>query len=227
MGQPPGGWPKAVQARVLRGQAPLKGRPGAVLPAVDFDEARKKVKHLLKEEPTETQVNSYVMYPKVFEEFAAHLNVHGNTSRLPTPVFFYGLTPGEEIMVEIEKGKTLIIKYLTMSEPTAEGKRTVFFELNGQPREAVVQDKAQKGVASDRLKADPADPTHVGASMPGMVGKIEVKEGDAVKKGQKLLILEAMKMETTLYAERDGLVKSVAVKPGTAVKAGDLLMVVN
>ena len=227
MGQPPGGWPKKLQARVLRGQAPLKGRPGAVLPPVDFEAARKTVKGLLKEEPTEAQVNSYVMYPKVYEEFAAHINAYGNTSILPTPVFFYGLNPGEEISVDIEKGKTLIVKFLTMSEPTLEGKRTVFFELNGQPREVVVQDKAQKGTVSGRAKADAGDPTHVGASMPGMVSNVAVKEGETVKKGQKLLVLEAMKMETTLYAERDGVVKSVAVKTGTAVEAGDLLMVVN
>jgi pyruvate carboxylase len=227
MGQPPGGWPKALQKRVLREQKPIKGRPGAVLPPVDFDAVRAKVKSLIGEEPTQAQVLSHVMYPKVFEEFAAHGLAYGNTSILSTPVFFYGLQPGEEMSVDIEQGKTLIIKFLTVSEPTDEGKRTVFFELNGQPREVVVADKSVKGVVHGRAKADPADPTQVGASMPGMVSSVAVKEGESVKKGQKLLVLEAMKMETTLYADREGVVKSILVKPGSAVESGDLLLVVN
>jgi pyruvate carboxylase len=160
----------------------------------------------------------------VYEEYVAHVNKYSDTSVLPTYTFFYGQEPDEEVSIEIEEGKTLILKYLMYSEPHPDGKRTVFFELNGQPRDVTVVDRSLDSGQPKRLKADSGDPKHVGAAMPGMVVSISVKIGDPVTKGQKIMSLEAMKMETTLYAERDGKVAEIVVKPGSQVETGDLLL---
>jgi pyruvate carboxylase len=139
-------------------------------------------------------------------------------------VFFYGQETGEEITVAIEEGKTLIIKFLTISEPHADGTRTVFFELNGQPRDVSVVDQSLEATAARAVQADPANPKHVGASMPGMVVTVAVKPGDKITRGQKLFTLEAMKMETTMNSDVPGRVAEVLVKPGSRVQAGDLLL---
>lgn len=227
MGQPPGGFPDAVKNRVLLGREEFVGRPGETLPPADFAEARRKVTELLKRQPLEREVVSWLLYERVFEEFARHQQQYSDLSILPTPNFFYGLEPGEEIAIDIEPGKTLIIKFLTISDAHVDGTRTVFFELNGQPREITVVDASieTKGVAA--VKADPANPCHVGASMPGMVVTVTVKPGDSVSRGQKLLSLEAMKMETTINAELDARVRDILVKPGIQVQTGDLLVVLE
>ena len=224
MGQPVGGFPEEVQRIVLKGESPLTDRPGKSLPSVDFEDAAVKVKKMLGREPKPREVSSYVLYPRVFEDFAKHVVAYTDTSVLPTPVFFYGLSHGEEIAVEIERGKTLIIKFLTMGDPTPEGMRTVFFELNGFPREVIVEDRALESSVSKREKADVDNDKQVGSSMPGMVVNVAVASGAKVKKGDKLLVLEAMKMETTLYAEYDGTVARVLVAAGSQVEAGDLLV---
>ena len=224
MGQPPGGFPKKVKQRILRDRKAMKGRPGATLPPADFDAAGKKVQELLRREPSRREVVSYLLYAKVYEDFTAHVRKYSDTSGLPTPAFFCGLEPGEEMSVDIEPGKTLIIKFLTTGDPHPDGKRTVFFELNGQPREVTVVDKSLEPATRQNLKADANDPHHIGAGMPGMVVTVAVKPGDPVKKGQKLLSLEAMKMETTVYADRDARIADVIIKPGSQVEAGDLLM---
>jgi pyruvate carboxylase len=182
------------------------------------------VRGILGREPERRDVLSYLLYPKVYQEYAAHVRAYSDTSRLPTSVFFYGQEVGEEISVDIEEGKTLIIRFLTVSEPHADGTRTVFFELNGQPRDVSVADQSLEGTAVRATKADPADPKQVGAGMPGMVVTVAVKAGDKVSKGQKLFTLEAMKMETTLSSEVQGRVAEVLVAPGSRVDAGDLLL---
>jgi pyruvate carboxylase len=224
MGQPPGGFPPKVVQRVLRGEPAFDDRPGATLPPVDFDAVTETVKKLLHHTPTRKDVVSYLLYPKVFEEFAQHESRYSDTSHLPTPAFFYGQQSGEEIQIEIEKGKTLIVKYLTMSDPHPDGTRTVFFEFNGQPRDVTVTDNSLTVTSSKVVKADSTNPNHIGASMPGMVVTVAVQPGDVVAKGQKLLSLEAMKMESTVYAERDGTVGQLLVKPGSQVEAGDLML---
>lgn len=224
MGQPPGGFPAQVQARILRGKPVVKGRPGESLPPADFKAAAEKVRGILKREPTNQDVVTWLLYPKVFEEFNAHLDKFSDTSGLPTPVFFYGQAPGEEIAVDIEPGKRLIVRFLTVGDPHADGQRTVFFELNGQPRDVTIVDKSLEPEATSNIKADLGNSKHVGASMPGMVVTVAVQAGDSVKKGQKLFSLEAMKMETNLAAERDGKIAQILVKRGTQVAAGDLLM---
>ena len=227
MGQTPGGFPKKIRQRILRGEKPLRGRPGASLPPADFDQAATTIQPLLDREPSRRETVSHLLYPQVFEDFTAHQRRFGDTSVLTTPVFLYGLEPGEETAAEIERGKTLIIKFLTVGEPHADGRRTVFFELNGQPREVSVQDHSLEPETPQHVKADPSDDSQIGASMPGMVVGLSVQTGDSVAKGQKLLMLEAMKMQTTIIAERAGKIGQVLVKPGTQVDTGDLLLTID
>ncbi len=167
---------------------------------------------------------SYLLYPRVFPDLAAHQAKYSDTSVLPTPVFFYGMEPGEEASIDIERGKTLILKFLAVGEAHADGSRTVFFELNGQPREVVVIDRSLAGKVAAHPKAEPGNPRHVGAPMPGLVVRVMAEPEEAVVAGQKLFTLEAMKMETTIYAERPGTVAEVLVQAGTQVDAGDLLL---
>jgi pyruvate carboxylase len=224
LGQPPGGFPPELQKRVLRGRKPLDDRPGAALPPADFGKTRESLQKQLRRPVDDREVVTHLLYPRVFPEFAAHEQKYSDTSVLPTPVFFYGLEPGEEISVDIEKGKTLIIRFLTVGDPDAEGNRVVFFELNGTPREMVVQDRSIAPTVQRRPKAEPGNPRHVAAPMPGLVASVLVAVGKEVAPGEKLFTLEAMKMETTVYAERGGTVAEVLVGPATQVEAGDLLL---
>jgi pyruvate carboxylase len=225
LGQPPGGFPPALQARILRGRKPLTDRPGATLPPADFDLARRELEGKLHRAPSPTDVISYLLYPKVFAEYAEAEARYSDLSVLPTRAFFFGLTKGEEVNIEIESGKTLIIKFLTVGEPQPDGRRTVYFELNGQPREVAVADKALgAGAVKARPKAEPGNAKHVAAPMPGSVVAVAVAVGDEIAAGQKLLALEAMKMETTLYADRPGKVAEVLVSPGSQVEGGDLVI---
>jgi pyruvate carboxylase len=224
MGQPPGGFPPEVQKRILRGQKPITGRPGAELPPVDFQKVAGELEAKIGRAPSRQEVLSYLLYPKVFTEYVAHHEAYSDVSVLPTDVFFYGQEPGQEATIEIESGKSLIVRFLTVGDPHPDGRRTVFFELNGQPRSVNVRDLALEPDEKHHVKADSADPLQVGAPMPGLVVTVAVKPGDIVETGAKLLSLEAMKMETTLYAERAGKVKELFVAPGTQVDTNDLLV---
>jgi pyruvate carboxylase len=225
LGQPPGGFPKELQARILRGKPALTERPGASLPPADFAAAAAKLEPILGRAPTDREVVSYLLYPKVFTDFAAHEAKYADVSVLPTPVFFYGMERGDEVSVEIEPGKTLIVKFLTQGEGQPDGRRFVFFELNGQPREVLVVDKSLGGgTVEARPKAEPGNPKHVAAPMPGAVVAVAVAAGETVTKGQKLATLEAMKMQTTIHAQEAGKVAEVLVKPATQVDGGDLLI---
>lgn len=224
MGQPPGGFPKKVQERILRSEKPLTGRPGATMPPVDFQQVATELEPKIGRKPTAQDVQSYLMYPKVFLDFVKSQEEYADLSILPTNVFFYGQEPGQEMTVDLEPGKTLIIKYLATGDPHDDGRRTVFFELNGQPRSIDVFDKSLEGEIKTRTKANPSDASQVGAPMPGSVSTVAVRVGDIVAAGQKLFSLEAMKMETTIYAERDGKVVELLVSPGTQVDTGDLLL---
>ena len=224
MGQPPGGFPPEVQKRILKDQKPLTTRPGETMPPADFDAKKTELTELLGREPNDREVVSSLLYPKVYADFANHYREFYDPSGIPTPVFFYGMAPGEEFSVEIERGKTLIVKFLTAGEPHPDGRRTVFFEVNGVPRDVSVLDRSLEPSTPQAVKADAGDPKQVGSTMPGMVVTVSVAVGDAVKKGQKLLSLEAMKMETTVAAEADGKVAEVLIKPGSQVETGDLLV---
>src|SRR5205814_373633 len=228
-GYPEGGWPKVLQKIILAsaGVKPLKGRPGAKLPKVDFETTRKEMAAKIHHEPRDVDVISYVMYPQVYLDYEKHHRAYDNTSVIPTPAFFYGLQSGDEINVEIEPGKSLIVKYLTTGMLREDGTRTVFFELNGQPREVVVADRSVEGHLHKHPKADPDDPNHVGAPMPGKVSNVMVKKGQAIKAGERLLSIEAMKMETAVFCPRDAEIADVPVKAGTTVSAGGLLAVLE
>jgi pyruvate carboxylase len=227
MGQPPGGFPEAVKKRVLLEKKEFVGRPGETLPPADMAAAKKAVADLLEREPSGQEVISWLLYERVYEEFAKHQMKFADVSILPTPNFFFGLEPGEEIAIDIEPGKTLIIRFVSVSTPHADGTRTVFFELNGQPREITIVDESIEATGEASIKADPAITGQVGATMPGMVVTVAVKVGDHIKKGQKLLTLEAMKMETTINADLDGKIREVLVQPGRRVETGDLLVVIE
>jgi pyruvate carboxylase len=223
MGQPPGGFPPAVVKRVVKNGEIVTGRPGESMPPADFGAATKTVSDLVGREASPREVLSWLLYPRVFQDFAKHQAAYSDVSVLPTPAFLEGLLPGEELAVEIEPGKTLVIRLLTVGDPHADGTRTVFFELNGQPRSVSITDRSLEAKVQKRPKATPGDAREVAAPMPGLVVTVAVRGGDKIKKGQKLLSLEAMKMETTLYAERDGTLAEVLVAPGTPVEAGELI----
>jgi len=224
MGQVDGGFPAKVQNRILRGEKPLKGRPGETIPPADLVATRAKVAAMIEQEPTGQDVVSYLMYPQVFEQLTEHQRQYADVSVLPTPVFLYGMIPGEEIAVDIEMGKTLIIKFLTVGEAHPDGTRSVFFDLNGQPRAVTVVDHSLQSVEAERSKADPKNSKQIGAMFPGVVVIVAVKPGDQVVAGQKLVTLEAMKMEATISAEANGEVAQVHVVAGTQVETGDLLV---
>ncbi|HEX8341021.1 MAG TPA: pyruvate carboxylase [Tepidisphaeraceae bacterium] len=226
IGVPQGGWPKVLQKIILdsAGVKAFKGRLSATLPKTDLAKTKSELSATLKREASDDDVMSHLMYPQVFGEFEAHRRAYSDTSMLPTSVFFYGLQTGEEATIEIEPGKKLIVRYLTVGEPHADGTRTVFFELNGQPREVRIADKSLEGKLHRQPKADPDNAKHVGAPMPGKISSVTVKPGQPVKEGEKLLSIEAMKMETAVYAPRATTVASVDVKAGTTVAAGDLLI---
>jgi len=224
MGQPPGGFPPEVVKRVVRNGEIVTGRPGESLPPADFAAAGKRVAEIVGRTASPRELLSWLLYPRVFHDYAAHVAKYADVSVLPTPAFLEGPKPGEELPVDIEPGKTLLIRLLTVGEPHADGTRTVFFELNGQPRSVTVADKSLEAQVERRPKAVAGDAREVGAPMPGLIVTVAVRPGDAVTKGQKLLSLEAMKMETTVYAERNGKVAEVLVAPGTPVEAGELVV---
>ena len=229
LGEPTGGWPKAFQRTVLASAkvTPIKGRPGAKLPRADFKAAARELSGKIKKPVSDQDVLSYVLYPQVFLDFAEHRKQYGDTSVIPTPNFFYGLQAGDEIAVEIEEGKTLIIRFLTVGDVREDGTRTVFFELNGQPREVRITDRAVEATVQRPPKAEPDDANHVAAPMPGKISNVSVKIGEAVKAGDLLLSIEAMKMETAVYSPRDSHIAEVLVQAGSTVEAKDLLVVLQ
>ena len=227
LGQPDGGWPKALQQMILRDQKPIEGRPGASLPPVDFEETARIVEQRIGRVPSHDEVLSYVMYPDVFVKFARAVDDYGDLGVLPTGPFFYGMKTGDEVTIELEPGKIIVVKFLTVGELRADGHRTVFFELNGQPREVVVRDRSQKVSGPAREFADPNHRGHIGSPTPGVVTTVGVDVGQSVAEGQKLLVLEAMKMQSTVYAPVAGRVTRRLVQPGQTVDTKELLLVIE
>ncbi len=227
LGFPPDGFPKALQARVLDGAAPLAGRAGDFLPAVDLEAKRAELEAAIGRRASDTDLASYLMYPKVFKDYAEHERLYGDVSTVPTSAFFYGLVDREEIAISIDRGKTLVVRQTGRSDtPDDEGQSKVFFELNGQPRLMRIP---LAGAVPMRThpKIDPANPAHVGAPMAGAVVTVAVHVGQKVERGTPLVSIEAMKMETMLSADRDGTVSAVHARPGMQVEAKDLLVVLG
>lgn len=225
LGQSPGGWPAALQKKALKGEKPITARPGSLLKAADLKASRKDIETKLDRKLSEYEFASWLMYPKVFTDFAAAQETYGPVSVLPTPTYFYGMKSEDEIFLDIEKGKTLVVRCQAFGDVDDKGMVTVFFELNGQPRRVKVPDRAHgASAAKARRKAEPGNEGHVGAPMPGVVSALAVAAGQAVKAGDVLLSIEAMKMETALHAERDGEIAEVLVKAGDQIDAKDLLI---
>lgn len=225
LSQPTGGWPPEVQQRILKGETPITGRAGALLDPIDLKADKTELETELEQPLTEQQYASYLMYPKVFREFLAAQELYGPTSRLPTSVYFYGLNAGDEIFVDIEQGKTLVIRCLAFSETNEKGMVRVFFELNGQPRSIAVPDRAHGAAESAmRPKADLANELQVGSPLPGVISTLNVSAGQTIDAGEVLLSIEAMKMETAVHAERGGVIGELLVKVGDQIDAKDLLV---
>jgi pyruvate carboxylase len=223
LGQPKGGWPKAVQKVILGGRKALRGRPGASAEKIDLKKKTSALRRKLGRTVSQDDLFSSLMYPKVFEDFLAFKAKYGDVSVLPTTAYFHGLEPGEEISIEIEEGKTLFIKLLHVGEPDEKGVRSLTFELNGKARTSLVQDKSVKGDAKAREKADSSNPLHVAAPIPAMVSSIATSVGKSISKGDKIAVLEAMKMQTTLYASAGGTVDEILVQVGDSVESKDLI----
>ena len=226
LGQPPSGWPKDIQQRVLKDKSPITVRPGSLIADADLDAERKAAEEKIDRKLTNQEFASYLMYPKVFADFAATQEMYGPVSMLPTPSYFYGIEQEDEVLVDLERGKTLVVRCLGFGETDEKGMKTVFFELNGQPRRVKVPDRAHgAGGGAVRPKAEAGNSNHVGAPMPGVVSTLAIAQGQDVKAGDVLLSIEAMKMETAIHAERDGTIEAVHVKAGAQIDAKDLLVV--
>ena len=225
LGMPPGGFPEAITKKVLKGESPVRERPGLRLAPVDFEAARKKASEETGGEPIDDEdLNGFLMYPKVFVDYLNRHREYGPVRVLPTRNFFYGMEPGEEISAEIDPGKIVEIRLQAVGETNRDGDVRVFFELNGQPRVVRVPDRKIKSSARIKPKAQPDNPAHVGAPMPGQVASIPVSPGQKIQKGDLLLTIEAMKMETGIYAEQRGQVKNVLVEVGAGIDSKDLLI---
>ncbi|WP_078381031.1 pyruvate carboxylase [Sutcliffiella halmapala] len=227
LGQAHGGFPEKLQQVILKGKSPITVRPGELLDDVDFDEISQKLFDTLKRQVTSHEMIAYALYPKVFLDYHKKYEQYGNVSVIDTPTFLYGMRLGEEIQVEIEQGKTLMVKLVSIGEPQKDGTRVVYFELNGQPREVNIKDENVKSTVIAKAKAEASNPSHIGATMPGTVIKVLVEKGEKVTKGDHLLITEAMKMETTVQAPFSGTVKDIYLSAGEAIATGDLLIEVT
>ena len=225
IGQPPGGWPDGIQKKVLKGEAPLTVRPGSILEPVDTDAIRSQLSADLDGFRIDDEdLCGYLMYPKVFLDYMGRHRMYGPVRTLPTPAFFYGMEPGEEISVEIDPGKTLEIRLQAVGETHDDGDVRVFFELNGQPRTIRVPNRSVAGTVDKRRRAEDGNPNHVAAPMPGVIASVNVASGQDVVAGDLLMTIEAMKMETGIHAERDGTIAAVFASAGGQVDAKDLLV---
>lgn len=226
MGQPVGGFPKELQEIVLKGEKPLTQRPGEILPDEDFDKIALDLKEHLHDEANMRNILSYALYPKVYKDYLKSIDEYGDLSNLESHVFFYGLKEGETSEIELEEGKTLMVKLVEVQKTDLEGNKTLVFEVNGNRREIKMFDKAygQTNKVDPALMADPGNINEIGASIPGIVSKILVAEGDEVKENQSLIIIEAMKMETNISALVSGKIEKILVKEGQQIKSGQLLI---
>ncbi|MCE7794741.1 pyruvate carboxylase [Salipaludibacillus sp. CUR1] len=224
LGQPHEGFPDKLQKIILKGRPAITNRPGENMEPVNLEALKEELYHKLGRQVTSHDVISYALYPKVFLDYQSFIDQFGDVSVLDTSTFFFGLRLGEEVEIEIEQGKTLIVKLVSIGEPQKDATRVIYFELNGQPREIIVRDDNIESLVSTKQKADKLNDRHIGASMPGTVVKLLVEKGDKVKKGDHLMITEAMKMETTVQAPFDGVIGQIYVSNGEAIQGGDLLV---
>ncbi|MCI4665580.1 MAG: pyruvate carboxylase [Neomegalonema sp.] len=225
LGAPPNGFPEALQKKALKGEAPIQGRPGASMAALDLEAKRAEAEAQMPGVTVDDEdLCSYLMYPKVYLDYMGRRRLYGPVRQLPTPMFFYGMEIGDQAYIDLEPGKTLVLRLLAVGETDEEGQVKVFFELNGQPRNIRVPNRAVSATTARHPKAEDGNADHVPAPMPGLIATVAVKEGQKVEKGDLLLTIEAMKMETAIHAERAGVIAKVAVAAGAQVDAKDLLV---
>lgn len=227
LGQPPGGWPREIQHRVLGSEQPVTVRPASLLGELNLDLSRREAEKQSQRHLSEQEFAGYLMYPKVFAAFADAQRRYGPVAALPTPTYFYGMQSGDEIAVTIERGKTLVIRLTAIGETEEDGSARLFFELNGQTRIIAIADRKAGGARNIRKRADPKNHRHVAAPMPGLVASVTVTSGQVVKAGDLVMTLEAMKMETSITATRDGVITELAVHVGQTIDAKDLLFVLE
>ena len=230
MGQPLGGFPEDLQKAVLKGEKPITCRPGELLEPIDLEEVKKKVAAVSgnnSDLDLHRSAISWCLYPKVAEEYFRHKEEYDDLSHMESHAFFEGLTPGETTEIEIEHGKTLIIKYIGLGDLNDDGTREVIYELNGAQRKVTVKDKNAVTIAKEVIMADLNNLGHVAASLPGAVSSVLVNVGDEVEENQTIAMIEAMKMETNITAPRAGIIEEINVQPGDTVKAGELLIVIK
>ena len=224
LGQPPGGFPEKLRDIILKGRPYFTNRPGELLPPADFAAIKAELQEKCGRSINDYDLMNYIMYPKVFFDKEKMSNEFGEVSVMDTLSFLYGLSLGEEIHIEIEQGKTLVIRLTAIGPVSETGMKTIYFELNGQPREVMVRDLSAKVVKETRRKINPQQPGEIGALMPGRVVKVMFEKGDRVKRGEYILVTEAMKMETIVQAPFDGIISEIYVKAGDAIDAGDILL---
>ncbi|HKZ16172.1 MAG TPA: pyruvate carboxylase [Geobacteraceae bacterium] len=227
IGQPYQGFPEKLQKIILKGEAPITCRPGELLEPVNFEEERQKIKDKFGWALDDKSLLSHTLYPNVYPDFHKHGVTYSDTSVIPTPIFFYGLEAGQETSVEIDPGKTLIIKLNAIGSVHPDGTRNIYFELNGLARQVTIRDQSVVSEVSEHQKADKFNPHHVGAPMPGRVLKVNVKPGNKVKAGDIIIVTEAMKMETNVKAKIDGKIGEVKFEEGDKVDKDDLLIVMT
>ncbi|PGS53052.1 pyruvate carboxylase [Bacillus sp. AFS041924] len=224
LGQPHGGFPKSLQRIILKGRKPLTERAGETLKPIDFKDVEEYLFRSLNRQVTNFDILAYCLYPKVFMDYQKNVESYGDLSVLDTPSFFHGMKLDEEIKVDIERGKTLIVKLVSIGQAQPDGTRVIYFELNGQPREIVVKDYSIKSTVVQKRKGDTSNPNHINATMPGTVLNVLIKKGDIVEKGQTLAITEAMKMETTVQSPFTGVIRDILITAGESISTGDLLI---
>jgi pyruvate carboxylase len=227
LGQPLGGWPAGLQKKILKGETPITVRPGSLMEDADLEAERAEAEKICGRPLSDKDLASYLMYPKVFTDFSRATRRYGHVSVLPTMTYFYGMKPGEELAIEIEQGKSLVVVLQAVGETDDSGQARVFFELNGQPRVITVLNRQATSSALTRRKADESDEGQIAAPMPGVVSSLVVKVGDKVRAGDVLLTMEAMKMEAALHAPNAGVVTEILVSTGNLVEAKDLLIVLT
>ena len=227
LGQPVGGFPKKLQSIILKDEQPYEGRPNEHLEPVDLEGEFKAFQEKFGEQTSYTDFLSHQLYPKVYEAYHKHYEQYGNVSKIPTRLFFYGMQPGEEAIIDIARGKSIVIKYQSLGPVDEDGMRTVFFKLNGQTRNIEVRDKSVKVERVQHQKVDKANPKHIGAPLQGLLSKVLVEKEQTVKKNTPLFVIEAMKMETTITASEDTQISAIHLPEGSLVNTDDLVLTLS
>jgi pyruvate carboxylase len=224
LGQPHGGFPGELQKLVLKGEIPFTDRPNAHLAPVDFDREFAEFHQKFDKEKSFLDFLSWKLYPKVYEDFDVHFQEYADVSRLPTSVFFYPMEPNEEILINLDEGKSLLIRYMYMTEANDEAIRSVFFKINGQTRSVEVRDLSVTSEKVANRKVDPDAQNEIGSPLQGKLSKVFVKAGDKVERNQPLFVIEAMKMESSITATKEGTVRRIHLASGVMVAQDDLVV---